>query len=76
MAYCWMVWKGSSGELLQGGSRMICAKCKRPITRLEIYYFAPGVGDIHYQCPPDPQASLMAEDDSLPIDHIPETYPD
>lgn len=54
---------------------MICSKCGKPIKERELYKHVNGVGDVHHKCPSD-QARLMAEDDTLPIDHVPETYPD
>lgn len=53
---------------------MDCAKCKKPLPA--VYKHVPGVGDCHYKCPEDTQMGLVEGDECLPIDHIPESYPD
>lgn len=53
----------------------ICDKCKQPIKDGQMFRHFNGVGDVHYICPSDGQLSLT-DSDELPIDHVPEAYPD
>ncbi len=54
---------------------MTCAKCKQTLQKWQTSRFAPGMGLIHVECPPDPQQSLLGEDEMIPFDRD-ANYPD
>lgn len=53
---------------------MICHKCKQPIENMTVYKHLPGIGDVHVECPADPQQSLI-EEERLDVDADAQ-YPD
>ncbi len=54
---------------------MICPRCKQTVAKGVPTRHLSGVGEVHVSCPPDPQQSLLGEDEMIPFDRD-ANYPD